>query len=181
MVSRLFRPCYDGPVHPFVGVCDDRYRVYVVDRRDVGSWMSGPGLPSAGPEARGARLGLPPAGSGSVAGFGRRFAALVIDWFASILLVRVLFPGAAYGSVESSFATLGVFYLEVVVFVWLIAASFGQRVLGLAVVRVDGGRLGLGGALLRTLLLCLVVPAVVVDRDGRGLHDRAVGSVVVRR
>jgi hypothetical protein len=33
---------------------------------------------------------------------------------------------------------------------------------------------------LLTLLLCLVIPAVVMDSDGRGLHDRAVGSIVVR-
>jgi len=50
------------------------------------------------------------------------------------------------------------------------------------VVRLDGGgRLGPFGALLRSLAICLVVPAVVWDRDGRGLHDRSVGTVVVRR
>jgi uncharacterized RDD family membrane protein YckC len=26
----------------------------------------------------------------------------------------------------------------------------------------------------------LVVPAVVMDRDGRGLHDKAAGTLVVR-
>jgi len=36
-------------------------------------------------------------------------------------------------------------------------------------------------ALVRTLLLGLVIPAVVTDDDGRGLHDRAAGTVVVRR
>jgi len=29
-------------------------------------------------------------------------------------------------------------------------------------------------------LLVLLVPALVMDRDGRGLHDRAAGAVVVR-
>jgi hypothetical protein len=33
----------------------------------------------------------------------------------------------------------------------------------------------------RTLLLMLVVPAVVWDRDGRGLHDRLSGTVELRR
>jgi hypothetical protein len=33
----------------------------------------------------------------------------------------------------------------------------------------------------RTLLLVLVVPALIWDRDYRGLHDRAANSVVVRR
>ncbi|CPU67518.1 Conserved membrane protein of uncharacterised function [Mycobacteroides abscessus] len=39
---------------------------------------------------------------------------------------------------------------------------------------------GLGRGLLRTVLLCLVIPAVVWDADGRGLHDRAAGTVLVR-
>ena len=34
---------------------------------------------------------------------------------------------------------------------------------------------------LRTFLLCLAVPALIWDRDGRGLHDKAAGSVVLTR
>jgi uncharacterized RDD family membrane protein YckC len=68
----------------------------------------------------------------------------------------------------------------VIVFTWLLTGSFGQRLLGLRVVRVDGGRLGLPRIVLRTLLLCLVIPAVIWDSHGRGLHDRAAGSIVVR-
>ena len=33
--------------------------------------------------------------------------------------------------------------------------------------------------LLRGLLLALLVPAMIMDGDGRGLHDRAAGSIVV--
>ena len=43
----------------------------------------------------------------------------------------------------------------------------------------DGGAIGLPRALLRALLLALVIPAMVFDREGRGLHDRAAGSVMV--
>jgi uncharacterized RDD family membrane protein YckC len=32
----------------------------------------------------------------------------------------------------------------------------------------------------RTVLLFLLIPAVVVDKDGRGLHDRFTGTAVVR-
>jgi uncharacterized RDD family membrane protein YckC len=150
-----------------------------VDRRDIGSWMSGP--PLAGEESyRGERLGLPATGSGSVAGFGRRLAALTIDWAASIALSRLLFGQFTYGTPESGLTILAIFVVEVVVLTWLTAASFGQRLLGIGVVRVDGRRLGLLPVLLRTVLLCLVVPPLVYDRDGRGLHDKAVGSVVVR-
>jgi len=106
--------------------------------------------------------------------------ALCLDWLVSILVSVVLVRGASYGSAESSLWTLVVFVVEVTLLTWLTTASFGQRLLGLSVVRVDGTRLGLGRVLLRTLLICLVIPAVVMDSDGRGLHDRAVGSMVIR-
>lgn len=113
------------------------------------------------------------------AGLGRRFAAICIDWFVSIAVALLLFRSATYGSLESSVATLLVFATEVIVFTWLISASFGQRLLGMSVVRVDGGRLSLWRIIVRTLLICLVIPAVVYDSSGRGLHDRAVGSIVI--
>ena len=34
-------------------------------------------------------------------------------------------------------------------------------------------------AVLRTALLLLLIPALIWDRDGRGLHDRAAGTAVV--
>ena len=47
--------------------------------------------------------------------------------------------------------------------------------------RVDDRVPGLLRAAVRTGLLLLVVPAVVQDGDGRSLHDRAAGTVIVRR
>ena len=94
-------------------------------------------------------------------------------------MALLLFRSAAYGSAESQIATMSLFALEVIVLTWLTGASFGQRILGLVVLRTDGGRVGLWRVVLRTLLICLVIPAVVLDSDGRGLHDRAVDSVVV--
>jgi hypothetical protein len=32
----------------------------------------------------------------------------------------------------------------------------------------------------RTLLVCLFVPAVIWDADQRGLHDRVAGTLLVR-
>lgn len=122
----------------------------------------------------------PAAGALEAAGLGRRFAAICIDWFVSLAVAVLLFRQAAYGSLESSVATLLVFATEVIVFTWLISASFGQRLLGMSVVRVDGGRLSLWRIIVRTVLICLVIPAVVYDSSGRGLHDRAVGSIVIR-
>lgn len=152
-------------------------------REDLGSWLSGPGAVVPAEQGyRGERLGLPESGPGSVAGFGRRLAAVVVDWLACLLLVRLFLPGIDYGTPSSSLATMGFFLAELTLFTWLVGASFGQRLLGIAVVRLDGGGgPGLVRALLRSLQVCLLVPALVWDRDGRGLHDRSVGTVVVRR
>lgn len=141
--------------------------------------------PSCFGRVNGARYGERVSGSaldlpGEVAGFGRRFGALALDWLVSTAVALLLVGSAGYLSNDASLATLGVFATEVALFTWLMGASFGQRVLGLAVVRTNGSRLSLGRAVLRTLLLCLVIPAVVMDSYGRGLHDRAVDSVVIR-
>ena len=117
---------------------------------------------------------------GEVAGFGRRFGAIAIDWVLSIGISLLIFRDVAYGSPESSAAILLIFAAEVILLTWLMGCSFGQRVLGITVMRTDGGRLGLPRIALRTLLICLVIPAIVLDSYGRGLHDRAVGSVAVR-
>ena len=46
----------------------------------------------------------------------------------------------------------------------------------------DGGqRLGLWRTIVRTVLICLVIPALVYDSQGRGIQDLAVGSRVVLR
>lgn len=157
-------------------------------RADLASWLSGPGAvrPPTRPDGTaweypGQRLGLPEEGPGSVARLGRRVLALVIDWFAALLLVRLFLPHLDYGTPGSSFATLGIFAVEVAFFTWLSGSSFGQRLLGLQVVRMDGrGRPGLLRAVGRTVLLCAVIPPLVWDRDQRGLHDRLVGTVLLR-
>ena len=117
---------------------------------------------------------------GEVAGIGRRVAAICLDWLASILLSRVFFGQVAYGSAEGSISVLLLFAAEVIIFTWLMSASFGQKIMGISVLQVGGGRLSLWRIILRTLLICLVIPALVYDSTGRGLQDRAVGSSVFR-
>ena len=151
-------------------------------REDVGSWLSGPSAVLPSTQAyRGERLGLPADGAGSLSGWGRRIGALLLDWIACLLLVRLFLPRIEYGTATSSVVTLGFFAAELTLFTWIAGASFGQRIVGLAVVRLDGERLGLLGALLRSVAICLVIPPLVWDRDSRGLHDRWVGTAVVRR
>lgn len=115
------------------------------------------------------------------AGLGRRAAGIALDWLLAIGISRVVFGQFPYGSPESSLGILTIFALEVVLLTWLTTASFGQRVVGLQVIRLGGGRLPLWRVVVRTLLICLVIPAVIIDSDGRGLQDRAVGSIVIRR
>jgi uncharacterized RDD family membrane protein YckC len=112
-----------------------------------------------------------------MATLGRRVVALFIDWIAAMIISRAL-VGTPETSLES-FATLGIFAVEVTVLTWLWGSSFGQRIVGLRVVGRTR-RLGLIAALLRTLLICIVLPPLIWDADGRGLHDRAVDSVVIR-
>ena len=105
----------------------------------------------------------------------------MIDWFAAALLVRLFVPSVAYGTAASGVITLGFFFAELTLFTWLAAASFGQRICGLAVVRLDGQPVGLMRAILRSAQVCLLIPALIWDRDGRGLHDRSIGTALVRR
>ena len=112
--------------------------------------------------------------------FGRRVVAFLVDWFASVLVALLVFPQFGYGTNESMLATLLIFSAEVIVLTWLTGASFGQRIVGLRVISIDGGRLPLWRVVIRTALILLVIPAVVYDAQGRGLHDRVAASVVVR-
>ena len=82
-------------------------------------------------------------------------------------------------------ATLAIFGVSTAILVGLLGHTIGHRVVGLRVVRVGRGEVfrapGLPRAALRTALVCLVIPAVIWERGGRGLHDVAAGTVIVRR
>jgi uncharacterized RDD family membrane protein YckC len=150
-----------------------------IGREDLASWLEGPR--GAHPEAYGLpgeRLGLPTAGPGSVAGWGRRFLAIFLDWGAAMLIAGLV-SGHAYGSSAYRLDTLLIFGAEVAVLTAVAGASFGQRLTGLRVVQVNGRRLMPVPVLVRTVLLCLAFPALIWDRDRRGLHDKAARSVAV--
>jgi uncharacterized RDD family membrane protein YckC len=146
----------------------------VVQRKDVASWLDGPGRPAAPGQEQayaGQRLGRPATGPGAVAGFGARLVAYLLDSLACATIAWGTFAEPAY--------SLPIFAVEVLLLTWLAGGSAGQLVRGLRVVRLDNRPLGLARAALRTVLLVLLIPALVWDRDGRGLHDKAAGSVVV--
>jgi hypothetical protein len=122
----------------------------------------------------GERLGLPASGPRSVARLGRRVGALVIDWGLSVLVSVAFFD-------YDALATLGIFAITQVVFLTFVSGSIGHLLFRMRVVPMVGGWIGVWRPLVRTLLLCLVVPAVVWDRDQRGLHDKAAGTILVVR
>jgi uncharacterized RDD family membrane protein YckC len=122
----------------------------------------------------GKRLGLPASGPRSIARFGRRVAAIAIDWALAVVISVAFFQYDAW-------ATLAVFAVAQVTFLLTANGSIGHLILGMRVVPVAGGYLGAWRPFARTLLLILVIPAVIWDRDQRGLHDRWIGTVLVRR
>jgi hypothetical protein len=120
----------------------------------------------------GQHLGLPERGPGSVSSMPRRVLALLIDWLLSMAI--------AYWLTHSQFWTIAVFAIEVYVLTALGGSTVGKRVCGIRVVRIGGGPVGFGWALVRTAILLTVVPPLLTDRDLRGLHDRASDTIVVR-
>ncbi|MFH8367372.1 RDD family protein [Streptomyces sp. NPDC018031] len=152
------------------------------NRQAIGSWLSGPR--AAAEEMgvdfgyRGERLGLPEEGPGAIAPPGRRIGALLIDWALCMLIAYGLFSGGNI-QVAGNWA-VGVFFVLSVLTVGTLGSTPGKLLLRLRVIGAQGTRLSLPRVLLRSVLLVVVIPAVIWDRDGRGLHDRLSGAVQVR-
>ena len=128
-------------------------------------------------------FGLPEFGRGSVSGWSRRLGALVIDWLiCSVIAIAFLYhPHTGHAAdvlTQPRLWTPVIFGIEDFVLTALTGFTIGKRLVGVRVVRLDGRPVGLW-ALPRTILLLLVVPALIMDRDLRGLPDKAAGTVVV--
>ncbi len=122
----------------------------------------------------GQRLGLPETGPRSIARLGRRIGALAIDWAIAVLLSIAFFN-------YEGLATLAIFAVAQILFLLTINASVGHLMLSMRLVPAAGGYLGVWRPAARTLLLCLVIPAAIWDKDQRGMHDRVAGTILVRR
>jgi uncharacterized RDD family membrane protein YckC len=180
--------------------------------RAIASWLSGParrrrgphgpganprvsrgepGRPTRPPESGGragypgAALGLPEDGPGSLAGMGRRLAALAVDWLVAYGLAALAMTVGLVKPALLATAVMVVWFLLGVVAVRLFGFTPGQFTLGLTVVPVAAGagrpHVGLGRTVVRGVMIALVIPALFVDADGRGLQDRLTGTAVVRR
>lgn len=136
------------------------------------------------PSYPGERLGLPATGRSSVGRIGRRVAAIAIDWTSAIIIATAFFGYDQFALPSeaglSLFAPQIIFAVLQMVFIPTIGGSPGHRIVGLRVVRLAGDWVGLWRPIVRTALLLLVIPAVIFDPDQRGLHDKVVGTVLVR-
>ena len=123
----------------------------------------------------GKRLGLPSAGVGSVASTGRRIAAFGIDIVLSALVAWLITAPEPPQNMS-----LVVWAVMTVVAVGLFGITPGHAALGIRVVPMSGGSFVGAWAIPRTALIFLIVPPLVVNADGRGLHDRLCRTVVLR-
>ena len=108
--------------------------------------------------------------------------ALLVDWLLAYGLAAL---GMTLGLIPLrmlSTAVLLIWLVLGIVAVRLFEFTPGQLALGLRVASVDQRlHVGLGRATARGVLIAFVIPALFVDVDGRGLHDRLTGTAVVRR
>jgi uncharacterized RDD family membrane protein YckC len=132
---------------------------------------------------RGEKLGLPSSGRGSLAPTGARLFAFVVDALASALVAALFVhrSGHSFADQLPGSWSLVPFALDYIVGVLVAGRTLGMFLTGLRVIRIsrdtaiDPLRI-----VARTALLCLLVPALVFDRDGRGMHDRLTDTAVVR-
>jgi uncharacterized RDD family membrane protein YckC len=151
------------------------------------TWLQDVGTSPARAEGdyRGKRLGLPEDGRGAVAPLGVRLAAFLVDVIAAALVGRLIDPLPDLEQVDAtaSYAPMVTLLVVNVLGLALVGQTPGMRLFRIRVRSVAGQvteRIGFVPAVTRTLLLAVLIPALISDRDGRGLHDRLSATVVVR-
>ena len=151
-------------------------------RAALGSWLEGPRIEAEDQDGqtryRGERLGLPESGPGSLAGQGRRLGALCVDWAIAYLITLAL--GWRPSTAAGQWGVVVIFAAEHLLLLSTLGYTIGKRLFGTRVGKL-GGPLTPLHVIARTLLLLLIIPAVIWDRDGRGMHDRLAGTVEVLR
>jgi uncharacterized RDD family membrane protein YckC len=117
--------------------------------------------------------------AGQIAGFGPRFLAFVVDGLIANL-IGVVADGGFHNSGRHAWIIYVSFLAIELFFVAFAGQTPGMRAVGIGVLRRDRqGRLPFRWALVRTTLLAFVLPAVISDESGLGMHDRAAGSVII--
>ena len=107
---------------------------------------------------------------------------MVLDWAISMALAVAIFtPAVITGHDWRRFMILAVFFVESAVLSAMTGSSFGQLITRIAVLRLDAEPLGFPGAIGRAALVSLVLPALLIDGNRRGIQDLALGTVVINR
>jgi len=136
----------------------------------TGAARTPPGYP-------GEDLGLPESGPGSISSMTRRIGAIFIDWLlCTFIVVAIIRPARP----DVEYWTLLVFAVQDYLLTALTGFTIGKRLLGIRVARLDGKMVGLLWGLVRTILVLTVIPTLLLNRDLRGLHDRASNTAVLR-
>lgn len=137
--------------------------------------------------------------AGEYAGFATRLVAYIIDLLIMAVLqagigmfgqflVDILSLGEPYNQwITIVFAIVGVVsYFVYYIGFWVLAGQTpGKAVMGLRIVRTNGGRIGFWRALIRVLcyvvspILYLGSPLILIDRRRQALHDKIAGTLVV--
>lgn len=143
----------------------------MIERKDLAGWLDGPPLEEG--YVKGSAIGLPAAGPGSVAPFGRRVLGLCIDWAVVSVLAYAFFD-------QDPAVTLMIFAAMNLLLITLFGMTIGQFVVRVRVTPVRGRMPMVARATIRTLLIMLVIPGVVWNRDAQPVQDVAAGTAVVR-
>jgi uncharacterized RDD family membrane protein YckC len=125
---------------------------------------------------RGQRLGLPETGPGSVATTGSKALALVVD----VVLAALIAWAFTAPNPPLNWSLVPWFLISVITLSFF-GFTPGMGALGIRAVRMDGAAMiGPIRAIPRTILVGVIVPAAIWDGDGRGLHDKVAGTIVLR-
>ena len=148
----------------------------------IESWLPGSPGGTAAEGYPGEKFGLPADGVNATAGLGRRFAAILVDWVLAYLLAFGFMGGIdALADPNIRWTVLLIWFVITVLGTAILGMTPGKVAAGIRVARTDMAQfVGVPRALLRTLLILPVLPPLARDHDGRGWHDRASTTIVIR-
>jgi hypothetical protein len=108
---------------------------------------------------------------------GKRFIAICIDWAIAWSIATLLTPSLIP---ESSFSTLLIFYVQVLLVTFLLQSSMGQFLVGIKIIDKNTfGRIGFSRTLVRTTLIILVLPAIFT-KESEPYHNLLTNSRAIR-
>jgi uncharacterized RDD family membrane protein YckC len=156
--------------------------------RWTGTWLQGPDVTLGelrNPDGyQGERWGLPREGAGSLASFSARLGAFGLDIAACALIAGLVNVWVSQPTpVQRQGAGIVVLTLEQLLLVALTGQTLGMRLLDLKVLRFKDVTRPPGAvwSAVRTLVLIVTLGlAGFFTKGGRGLHDLAAGTAVVR-